>query len=285
VIWVAARLVNGVPTSWWLKAVIPVGLVMMGLTTQRSVWMIAIVSLAIVGLFSPRPRLRTGIAIVAVLIAGLAGAIAIQAGLNATVGGVSGTGGDGDNFATTSEGGGTQLGQELSGLGGIAGGEGDAAAESENVSWRLAYWKELLSRVPDRPVLGAGFGEPAAFFWDDRKYDFRDGRPGSGIDVAGPHNSFVNFVYRLGIPAFLALMFVIFVALRNAFRAVRGGGIERADRVALSTLVGMLAAGAMASSFNEGLTGPFLGLFFWVPLGMLLLWPFTRGRENAPAAR
>ena len=46
-----------------------------------------------------------------------------------------------------------------------------------------------------------------------------------------------------------------------------------------------LAAGAMASSFNEGLTGPFLGLFFWVPLGMLLLWPFTRGRERGSPAR
>ena len=53
----------------------------------------------------------------------------------------------------------------------------------------------------------------------------------------------------------------------------------------LVALAGMLAAGTMASSFNEGLTGPFLGLFFWVPLGMLLLWPFTRGRERGSPAR
>ncbi len=99
-----------------------------------------------------------------------------------------------------------------------------------------------------------------------------------------PHNSFVNFLYRLGIPAFLALLFVLFVAVRNVWRALREG-LEGTERVALTTLAGMLAAGTMASSFNEGLTGPFLGLFFWVPLGMLLIWPFTRERASAPPAR
>ena len=152
------------------------------------------------------------------------------------------------------------------------------------MSWRLAYWKELISRVPDEPLLGVGFGQPAAFTWDERKYDHRDGDPGSGIDVAGPHNSFVNFLYRLGIPAFLALLFVVFVAVRNVWRAMRAG-LQTEDRVALTTIAAMLAAGTMASSFNEGLTGPFLGLFFWVPLGMLLIWPFTRERVNARPAR
>ena len=40
----------------------------------------------------------------------------------------------------------------------------------------------------------------------------------------------------------------------------------------------------MASSFNEGLTGPFLGLFFWVPLGMLLLWPVGPAGARPPRA-
>ena len=128
-----------------------------------------------------------------------------------------------------------------------------------------------------------GFGQPAAFTWNDRKYDFRDGEPGTGIDVAGPHNSFVNFLYRLGIPAFLALLFILAVAALRARRALREG-LDPGERAALTTLVAMLAAGATASAFNEGLTGPFLGLFFWMPLGMLLLWPATRGAGSSDSA-
>jgi O-antigen ligase len=278
VVWIAARWVNGVEMPWWLLALAPLGLVLMGLTTQRSVWMIAIASLAVVGLMAPRRRMRAGLALAGVVVVSLVAATGVQAVLNATTGGVEASGGSGDNFATKSEGEGSQLEQEIAGLGG-----GDSS-EGQNVSWRLAYWGELISRVPDAPVLGVGFGEPAAFTWNGRKYDFRDGDPETGIDVAGPHNSFVNFLYRLGIPAFLALLFVVFVAVRNVWRALRDG-VEGGERVMLTTLTGMLAAGAMASSFNEGLTGPFLGLFFWVPLGMLLLWPFTRARGSAAPAR
>ncbi|MCO5327220.1 MAG: hypothetical protein M9964_09230, partial [Solirubrobacterales bacterium] len=109
----------------------------------------------------------------------------------------------------------------------------------------------------------------------------RDGDPGTGIDVAGPHNSFVNFLYRLGIPAFLALAFIVFIAARNAWRGVRDESTSVTDRVTVTTLLAMLFAGIAASGFNEGLTGPFLGLFFWVPLGMLLLWP-AAGRGDLP---
>lgn len=270
VVWIAARLVNGVPTSRWSIALVPVGLVLMGLTTQRSVWMVAILSLGAVVVAAPAGiRLRAAFATVAVLAVGIGGATAIQAAVNSTGGGVSGSG---ENFASSSGGSkAPQLTKEISSLG------GGSSAEAENVTWRLAYWKELIERTRDAPILGVGFGRPAAFTWDGRKYDFRDGDPGTGIDTAGPHNSFVNFLYRLGIPAFLALLAVIGVALRNVYRSLRDPSLITADRVALTTLFGMLAAGTMASSFNEGLTGPFLGLFFWVPLGMLLVWPSVRG--------
>jgi hypothetical protein len=271
--WVAARLVNRVPTPWWLIATIPVGLILMGLTSQRSVWMVAILSLGTVAVLAMPPawRLRAALAAAAMLVVTFVAAAGIQWGIDKTAGGVHGSS---ENFATSSGGdedggggGGPQLTKELSSLGG---GNSD---EAENVTWRLAYWEELIKRTPHQPILGAGFGRPAAFTWDGRKYDFRDGEPGTGIDVAGPHNSFVNFLWRLGIPAFLALVFIGFVALRNVVRAMRDEGLSTEDRVRVTTLAAMLAAGTMASAFNEGLTGPFLGLFFWVPLGMLLLWP------------
>jgi hypothetical protein len=308
VCWVAARVVNGVPTSRYLTALVPVGLVLMGLTGQRSTWMIALLSLAAVVMLAPRDRrLRSGLVLTVLLPISLAGAIGIQAVLvdvapaestavstivpignkNGVVtrevvvpgraeNGTADTRGS-QNLSTTGNNGAPQLTNEISGL---VNGNSD---EGQNIKWRLAYWEELVRRTPHAPILGVGFGRPAAFTWQGRKYDFRDGDPQTGIDVAGPHNSFVNFLWRLGIPAFIALMAIILIALLRVRDAVRAG-LDQSSRVALSTLLGMLAAGAMASSFNEGLTGPFLGIFFWVPLAMLLLWPGARGRDGSPVS-
>lgn len=273
--WIAARVVNGVPTSRWLSALIPVGLLLMALTSQRSVWLVAIGALAVVVALAPRSmRVRTGLAGAALMAVAFVAAIGVQEGLNSTLGGVGKrTGTDG-----------SQLSMEVTGLSG----EGDSES-ANNVRWRLAYWGELAGRIPSDPLLGVGFGEPAAFLWEGRKYDFRDGMPAtpthpdSKQNVAGPHNSFISWVYRMGIPALVALLYLFFLAGRNVWRELRRDGLPVEDRVALTTLAAMLAAATMSSSFNEALTGPFIGLFFWVPLGMLLLWPAVRGRGRSPA--
>lgn len=274
--WIATRVVNGVPTSKWLTALAPVGLLLMALTSQRSIWMVAIVSLAAVVSLGPSgARIRFGVAVAALLAAAFVAAIGIEAGLNSTLGGVQG------RTEPTSDTGGPQLTREFTSLG------GGNSAEAENVTWRLAYWKELIGRTPSEPFFGVGFGKPASFTWEGRKYDYRDGHPGppgSGLNVGGPHNSFVSFLYRLGIPAFAAFLFLFFVAGRNVRRAFRQGDLELDDRVALTTLVAMVAGATMTSSFNEALTGPFIALFFWIPLGLLLVWPATRTRTGeAPA--
>jgi len=302
VAWIAARLTNGVPPSRWLVALIPIGLVLMSLTGQRSVWVIAFLALGAIVLLAPRERrLRAAASLAVVLPLSLGLAVAMQLVLitvapaettggstlvrvdEATPAGDAPAGSPGSpsfdigaaetrgsgNLSVTSDDGDAQLTEEIAGL------TNASSEEGQNIRWRLAYWSQLIERVPEDPILGAGFGRPADFYWQSRKYDFRDGAPLAGLDVAGPHNSFVNFLWRLGIPAFLALLFVIGVALarvRGAFR----GGLETRDRVTLTTLVAMVVAAAVASSFNEGLTGPFLGIFFWIPLGMLLLWPATR---------
>ncbi len=288
VAWIAARLVHGVPTPRGLVALVPVALVLMALTTQRSVLVVAILMLATVVALGPRARiLKTGAVAGAVLAASVALAIGIEAGLNATSGGIASQS-DTTIVTGTQDGGGTtqsggeekpQLVRELGGLG-----EG-GSEEGENVTWRLAYWKEILSRVPSHdPLLGVGFGQPAAYVWNGRKYDFRDGDPGSGLDVAGPHNSFVSWIYRMGVPAFMALLLVMFVGARNAWRYSREGAGTRGERVAITTVAGMWAAGIGVSLFNESLTGPFLGLYFWASLALLLLWPAVRRRDAAASS-
>jgi O-antigen ligase len=267
VIWIVARVVNRVPTSRWLLALVPVGIVLMALTTQRSVWMIGIVSLGAIAVMAPRrPRLRVLGAVAGLLIVTFVLALGAERITNAVFGDIQDVATDPTAAGGSST---SQLSTELSSVGGAS------SPEGQNVRWRVAYWSELVQRTPDNPILGVGFGPPAAFTWHGRKYDFRDGDPGTGIDVAGPHNSFVSFLYRLGIPAFLALCAIMLIAARNVLRAFRDGFVDAGERVRLTVLVGMTLAGTMSASFNEALTGPFIGLFFWVPLGMLLLWPYA----------
>ena len=282
IVWIVARLVNGVPTPTWLVALAPIGLVLMSLTSQRSVLLIAVLSLGGVVLLAPRGRfVRSAVATGVVFAVTVVAAIGISAAVNSVLGGVEArtetsevADGLGQGGLTQSNDTSPQLAREIGGLTGGGGG-----AEGDNVTWRLAYWKEILSRVPSDPIAGVGFGQPGDFLWNGRKYDFRDGDPVSGIDVAGPHNSFVSWVYRLGIPAALALLFVMFIAIRNAWVGGRDPDAELGERVTLATLLGMLGAGIGVSLFNESLTGPFLGLYFWAPLAMLLLWPAVGSRE------
>lgn len=284
VAWIAARMTSGVRTPVWLALLAPAGLILMNLTTVRSLWLAAIVALGIVALCAPSGRLlRSALALAAVVVISLPVAIAIESGIN-RVGGITTASSEGSSYdfaggsaTATRPGGEAQLSRELSSLGG-----GDSS-ESANVRWRLAYWKELLSRVPSDPLLGVGFGRPAAFTWSGVKYDYRDDDPNTSFNVAGPHNSFVSWVWRLGVPAFLALLFVIFLAARNAWRGIRRGALGPARRTMLVTLTAVLGGAAMVSGFNEALTGPFLGIFFWAPLAMLLLWPWIEADGGGTA--
>lgn len=282
VIWVAARWVNGVRTPKWLIAVVPVGIVLMSLTTQRSVWLVAVASLALIVVLAPtQVRLRAAVGMAATIVICFVVAIGAEKATTTVFGEIQ------QNSSDATAAGGAQLSAELTSATG-----GGSSAEADNITWRLAYWKELITRMPSEP-LGAGFGKPIAFTWNDRKYDFRDGDPGTGIDVAGPHNSFVGFMYRMGIPAFLALLGVLFFTGRNVWRAFAAGFETTGERIMLTTVAAMAVAGAASASFNEALDGPFFGLFFWVPLALVLLWPAVVGpgdggvgadRRSDPAA-
>ncbi len=288
VVWVAARMSNGLPTPTWLALTVPAGLILMNLTTVRSLWLVALVALGVVVLCTPRGRLlRSALAIAAVVAISLPAALAIETAIN-HVGGVtteSTASGDydaagGSATATGGPNSEAQLSREVTSLGG-----GDSS-ESANVRWRLAYWQELLSRVPSNPLLGVGFGRPAAFTWSGVKYDYRDDDPNTSFNVAGPHNSFVDWIYRLGVPAFLALALILFLGVRNAWRGIRSGALDPRRRTMLVSLAAWLGGAIVVTGFNVALTGPFLSIFFWAPLAMLLLWPwFERGEELSAERR
>jgi O-antigen ligase len=155
--------------------------------------------------------------------------------------------------------------------------EGLGEGQAQNVKWRLAFWRYLVEESASRPIAGVGFGAPASFEWRDLVYDRRvgDGQP---QDFTGPHNSFVNMLYRTGLPGLLALLAIMFVAVRGLLRRTRAADGE--DRALGIWLLGGLALVTCVSLFFVSLETPFLAIFFWGLLGLALLAP-----DPSPSAR
>lgn len=142
--------------------------------------------------------------------------------------------------------------------------------ESENVSWRLDYWRELLDRLgehPTRILTGAGFG-PLDFVRSNGSYDFRIEGSTDSNNTTGPHNAFVGTLYQMGIVGLIGLIGLIAV---GAARLVRGLRADGADwRAADAALAGMLAVCLVLIGFTEALRTPELALFVWTVVGLSL---------------
>lgn len=253
VAWIGARAVAGLAVRHWELAVASVGLLLMWFTDQRSVWLaILLIAVALVTL-APGARRRLALA-------GVGGSVAAGFALYIALAAI---------FVVPA-GTGVQPIEEIVGVGGAA------SEEGANVRWRLAYWSELAERTatdPTTAAIGVGFGQPAAFVWEGMKYDFRDGDPAAQMDVGGPHNSFVAIMYRMGVPALLAVLALVAITAWRALPLLREGRLPAGRRVELIAIVCALLATSAVAAFNEALKGPFLGMFFWVALSLLLIYP------------
>ena len=266
VVWIASMLAHRQALKWPYLALGGMAMVLIVLTTTRSVWVAGIASLGVVALLAPRGRrLKSAIAVgLAVAVAGSAayaveavyGKPLIFAEATGVVRGVAqaddGEEGDGGPATTATT---------------------ATTAEAANAHWRLAVWSELLTRSREAPILGAGFGRPMSFLWGERKYDFRDGLPGTGVDVSGPHNGFIEILYRMGIVGLAATLALIAIAAWRVGPLLREGRLTDVARSRLVTMIGIFVAAAALAFFSDALKGPYLAMFFWLPLGLLLVWP------------
>jgi len=147
-----------------------------------------------------------------------------------------------------------------------------AGGDSANASWRIDFWRYMVEETADQPLFGVGFGRPAAFAWNGARYDFRQDDPNNPFDYTGPHNSFVNLLYRTGPIALLAVVALLALAARRAWSWWRP---ERppSDRATLLQVALMCVFAAAIACFNVALEAPQMGLFFWLPLALLFVLP------------
>jgi hypothetical protein len=152
------------------------------------------------------------------------------------------------------------------------------SSEQANADWRLAFWTYIVEQTASNPLVGVGFGTPANFEWNGIRYDGRTGDASDPFDVSGPHNSFLNILYRTGVPGFLALCAILLIAFIRLIPVARDAcGTDKAIAV---WLVAGLAGTVVLASFNVALEGPFMGIFFWTILGLALIAPRLLGRDR-----
>ncbi len=162
---------------------------------------------------------------------------------------------------------------------------GGSDASGANVSWRLAIWRHMLGKTLHDPVFGVGFGQPTNFRWKGIRYDGRVGDTSNSFDVVAPHNSFVNLLYRTGLLGFLALLALVVIAAVRVVRALRSPQLAPLDRVLLVGCGAVFVFTIVISSFNVALEAPFMALFFWLFLGLLLVLPRILGSTSRAARR
>lgn len=159
--------------------------------------------------------------------------------------------------------------------------EGRKAANSE---WRLEFWKHDLRTVAAKPVNGVGFGPGASFCFLSLCEDTRGSRRKEAF--TGPHNSYINIAYRMGLPAITLLLVLIFFGVRQALRGLSTTRAEGrgADVATIRLALAQFTFVAVIAFFSVGLETPYIGLFFWLFLGLLFTVAAHGGPKRAGAA-
>jgi O-antigen ligase/polysaccharide polymerase Wzy-like membrane protein len=146
----------------------------------------------------------------------------------------------------------------------------DTTGENANARWRLAYWKFVISETAHSPIFGVGFGHAANFRWEGILYDARVGDPTDPNDITPPHNSFLNVLYRTGFLGFALLLALAVITMRRAWQWLARSS-TRIERHRIVGLVSLFVFVSVTASFNVALESPYMGMFFWTIMALLLI--------------
>ncbi|MGV9562657.1 O-antigen ligase family protein [Streptomyces sp. NPDC003480] len=134
-----------------------------------------------------------------------------------------------------------------------------------NVELRLQMWQEAFREVREDPLLGAGAGHPIEVVGHGRRLN---------APRAGPHNSFVGYVYYLGWPAGIAMVLLVAATLRRTWRA--------RHHPAAASWFGATVGVALTAFTNVAFETTYIGLPSWLVLACAYaLVGVPRGDEEA----
>ncbi|AGK55419.1 O-antigen polymerase [Bacillus sp. 1NLA3E] len=133
----------------------------------------------------------------------------------------------------------------------------------EEGSFRLFIWKKSLPLVPKYFWVGSGPDTFAYVFPNDQE---KKGFFGDMI-VDKAHNEYLQMAITLGVPALLTYLYLLFVILRNAFKAVKNVQMDK-EKILLYGLISAIFSYLVQAFFNIS-TVP-VAPIFWAVLGMTM---------------
>lgn len=128
--------------------------------------------------------------------------------------------------------------------------------DDRSLQFRLTFWREYLSAIAQRPLIGYGTSAAADGF--DHRYE------GTSSVNFEPHSLYFKAALELGIGGLVLLLVILAIAFWRSVRTLRR-----------DALLGLTAIGIIVVIGASGLTGPMLDAYpmnvlFWAMLGWLV---------------
>lgn len=143
-----------------------------------------------------------------------------------------------------------------------------SSSKQLNAQWRLYVWKDILVETMERPMMGWGFGKkfiPETIrnlnwggSWKDPDKLFQD-----------PHNSYLSILYRTGSVGLVLFLLIIVLFIARTVSYLRTISDPEIAFYVLSLILCMTFI-LGASNFMVLLEGPFLGIFLWISMGLIV---------------
>lgn len=138
---------------------------------------------------------------------------------------------------------------------------------ANNSKWRIIVWNDMIKESFKYPIFGYGFGIK---YINETLLNTPDWHEKLTKDTPiDPHNSYISFLFRsgfLGLAAFLAVLIKIFYI---SFKFLKSNKDLNISLILISLLSSTILI-LVTSFFMVVLEGPYLGIFLWINLGLIL---------------
>lgn len=138
---------------------------------------------------------------------------------------------------------------------------------------RLYIWKETLSLVKERPLIGHGM-DSLTYFFDQNDINKYSGIKFHTSVIDMPHNFLLNIAFGAGIPALLVFLYIVVCWLRKCILIVRKNSVPPAFYVMTLGVISYLIQGL----FNDSVIGT--SVIFWILFGYSTGWITQIEKEN-----
>ena len=142
----------------------------------------------------------------------------------------------------------------------------DNTTPTVNTSWRLITWKEMLSEIKDRPILGFGFGKK--FISQETLYlGWTTGTKEGWVEA---HNIFLSFLYKTGFLGLGSFLIIIVSFFRKVIRFLRVCMEENIKIIVIGLSCYIMYILAL-SFFEVVLEVPYFGSILWIFMGLIIV--------------